>query len=87
MICVPKCFIEYFCLATIVGDNGGEGDIGAISVLILTINDNLVGQQIMMVVNVILVQVGWSGRSINHRWTPDVPAWNKPPPTVFYVLS
>ena len=40
-----------------------------------------------MVVKVILVQVGWSGRSINHRWTPDVPAWNKPPPTVFYVLS
>ena len=74
-------------MATIVGDNGGEGDIGAISVLILTINDNLVGQQIMMVVKVILVQVGWSGRSINHRWTPDVPAWNKPPPTVFYVLS
>ena len=47
----------------------------------------MVGQQIMMVVKVILVQVGWSGRSINHRWTPDVPAWNKPPPTVFYVLS
>ena len=41
----------------------------------------------MMVVKVILVQAGWSGRSINHRWTPDVPAWNKPPPTVFYVLS
>ena len=40
-----------------------------------------------MVGKVILVQVGWSGRSINHRWTPDVPAWNKPPPTVFYVLS
>ena len=29
-----KFFFEYFCLATIVGDNGEEGDIGAVSVLI-----------------------------------------------------